>query len=64
MDDSYPSPGLTVNVFSNTFEELPHIKNDEDMILFIRIKVVQKDSCLKIKTFLFHFPTYKFFFFL
>ncbi|KFK38126.1 hypothetical protein AALP_AA3G073400 [Arabis alpina] len=44
MDDSYPSPGLTVNVFSNTFEELPRIKNHQDIILFIRIKMKSFDS--------------------
>lgn len=39
IDDTYPSPGFTVNVFSNTLEELPQIKNHDDMILFTRIKV-------------------------
>ena len=39
IDDTYPSPGLTVNVFSKTLEQLPQIKNHDDMILFTRIKV-------------------------
>lgn len=39
IDDTYPVPGLTVNVFSKTLEELPQIKNHDDMILFTRIKV-------------------------
>uniref|UniRef100_A0A1J3DK35 Protection of telomeres protein 1a n=1 Tax=Noccaea caerulescens TaxID=107243 RepID=A0A1J3DK35_NOCCA len=41
IDDSYNTPGLTVNVFSNKIEKLPNIKNKNhnDMILFIRIKM-------------------------
>ncbi|KAL1224910.1 Protection of telomeres protein 1a [Cardamine amara subsp. amara] len=39
IDDSYPIPGLTVNVFSSTLEELPQIKNHNDMIVFTRIKM-------------------------
>ncbi|ANM63118.1 Nucleic acid-binding, OB-fold-like protein [Arabidopsis thaliana] len=38
IDDTYPSPGLTVNVYSRTLEQLPQIKNHDDMILFTRIK--------------------------
>ncbi|KAG7583476.1 Nucleic acid-binding OB-fold [Arabidopsis suecica] len=44
IDDTYPSPGFTVNVFSNTLEELPQIKNHDDMILFTRIKMQTFDS--------------------
>ncbi|VVA96735.1 unnamed protein product [Arabis nemorensis] len=43
-DDSYPSPGLTVNVFSNKPEQLPRIRNQEDIILFIRIKMKSFDG--------------------
>ncbi|XP_010412550.1 PREDICTED: protection of telomeres protein 1a-like [Camelina sativa] len=44
IDDTYPSPGFTVNVFSNTLEQLPQIKNYDDMILFTRIKMQTFDS--------------------
>ncbi|KAG7578798.1 Nucleic acid-binding OB-fold [Arabidopsis thaliana x Arabidopsis arenosa] len=44
IDDTYPSPGFTVNVFSNTLEQLPQIKNHDDMILFTRIKMQTFDS--------------------
>ncbi|AEC05904.1 Nucleic acid-binding, OB-fold-like protein [Arabidopsis thaliana] len=44
IDDTYPSPGLTVNVFSKTLEQLPQIKNHDDMILFTRIKMQTFDS--------------------
>nr|ACJ49155.1 protection of telomeres 1a protein [Arabidopsis lyrata] len=44
IDDTYPIPGFTVNVFSNTLEELPQIKNHDDMILFTRIKMQTFDS--------------------
>ncbi|CAH8335544.1 unnamed protein product [Eruca vesicaria subsp. sativa] len=40
IDDSYHTPGLTVNVFSNKFEELPRTDNQYDrMILFINVKM-------------------------
>ncbi|KAF8091296.1 hypothetical protein N665_0448s0012 [Sinapis alba] len=41
IDESNPSPGLTVNVFSNKCEELP--KHD-GMILFINIKIKAFDG--------------------
>ncbi|XP_023641423.1 protection of telomeres protein 1a isoform X1 [Capsella rubella] len=44
LDDTCPSPGLTVNVFSKTAEELPQIKNHDDMVLFTRIKMQTFDS--------------------
>ncbi|ESQ38708.1 hypothetical protein EUTSA_v10028628mg [Eutrema salsugineum] len=44
IDDSYHSPGLTVNVFNNNLEELPYIKNHNDMILFIRVKMTFFDA--------------------
>ncbi|KAL9840129.1 Protection of telomeres protein 1a [Arabidopsis thaliana] len=44
IDDTYPSPGLTVNVYSRTLEQLPQIKNHDDMILFTRIKMQTFDS--------------------
>ncbi|CAN8278317.1 unnamed protein product [Cochlearia groenlandica] len=40
IDETYASPGLTVNVFSNKLEHLPCINNNhKDMVLFKRLKM-------------------------
>ncbi|XP_010538080.1 PREDICTED: protection of telomeres protein 1a isoform X2 [Tarenaya hassleriana] len=44
IDESYPRPGLCVNVFTSELEELPHVKNLEDMILLTRVKIETFDG--------------------
>ncbi|KAI3510595.1 hypothetical protein L1887_17711 [Cichorium endivia] len=47
IDESNPSSGISISVFAETFEKLPHVESTGDIIQFSQVVIKDKSSWIR-----------------